>query len=164
MKNIEDRNVMVSCVSLQNTVFLAKPRTCGLRAGITFRAMAARFADQERALLLKQRGIGIGTLRRLEAAGCGSIEKHRCIGILRRPPMHDDQPLAVCAMCTLTRNESALPGDVFALDSLVDGRDLGCGDARLQRWPGGARWRRFSARSSISRSWTRCRPPWRTSC
>jgi iron complex outermembrane receptor protein len=36
VKNIEDRNVMVSFVAIQNTAFLAEPRTYGLRAGITF--------------------------------------------------------------------------------------------------------------------------------
>jgi hypothetical protein len=43
--------------------------------------MAARFAEQERALLLKQRGVGEGTLRRLEAAGYGSIEQMRQDGV-----------------------------------------------------------------------------------
>jgi hypothetical protein len=43
--------------------------------------MVARFAEEERALLLNQRGIGAGTLRRLEAAGYRSIEQLRHDGV-----------------------------------------------------------------------------------
>ena len=43
--------------------------------------MAARFPEKERALLLKQRGIAEGTLRRLEEAGYGSIEELRRDGV-----------------------------------------------------------------------------------